>query len=84
MSRPVLLSTSAEEMSLFFDILKGHLLLSSSYRSVASNVEPSISGLQSQFLALPEDMQKEVFALINKATDERTKKTSAKASAKAK
>ena len=49
---------------------------------MAANMGPSIADLMSQFLALPEEKQREVSALMKKAT-EKKKTTSAEASAKA-
>ena len=51
---------------------------------MAANMGLSIADLVSQFLALPEEKQKEVSALIKKATEEKKTTTSAEASAKAK
>ena len=52
--------------------------------AMAANMGPSIADLVSQFLALPEEKQKEVSALMKKATEEKKKTTSAEATAKAK
>ena len=53
---------------------------------MAANMGPSIADFVSQFLALPEEKQNEVSALMKKATEEKekTKTISAEASAKAK
>ena len=51
---------------------------------MAANTGPSIADLVSQFLALPEEKQREVSALMKKAMEEKKKTTSAEASAKAK
>ena len=49
---------------------------------MAANMGPSTADLVSQFLALPEEKQREVSTLMKKATEKKT--TSAEASAKAK
>ena len=49
---------------------------------MAANMGPSIADLMSQFLALPEEKQREVSALMKKATEKKNT-TSAEASAKA-
>ena len=46
---------------------------------MAANTGPSIADLVSQFLALPEEKQREVSALMKKATEEKKKRTSGKA-----